>query len=130
MKFETSEVIQPLSLSYSMKRMLAMIYLVTLHYDGNAWVNRVKQELSEGEDIANNRRVIMLISRLKRKLKEDLCVELSVKNARIRPTWGDRYYEVTNWRLLNKSTILALLKLHRDYFRNNFAKIINSEKNV
>ena len=61
MKFETSEVIQPLSLSYSMKRMLAMIYLVTLHYDGNAWVNRVKQELSEGEDIANNRRVIMLI---------------------------------------------------------------------
>ena len=130
MKFETSEVIQPLSLSYSMKRMLAMIYLVTLHYDGNAWVNRVKQELSEGEDIANNRRVIMLISRLKRKLKEDLCVELSVKNARIRSIWGDRYYEVTNWRLLNKSTILALLKLHRDYFRNNFAKIINSEKNV
>lgn len=130
MKFETSEVIQPLSLSYSMKRMLAMIYLVTLHYDGNAWVNRVKQELSEGEDIANNRRVIMLISRLKRKLKEDLCVELSVKNARIRSFWGDRYYEVTNWGLLNKSTILALLKLHRDYFRNNFAKIINSEKNV
>lgn len=130
MKFETSEVIQPLSLSYSMKRMLAMIYLVTLHYDGNAWVNRVKQELSEGEDISNNRRVIMLISRLKRKLKEDLCVELSVKNARIRSVWGDRYYEVTNWGLLNKSTILALLKLHRDYFRNNFAKIINSEKNV
>lgn len=130
MKFETSEVIQPLSLSYSMKRMLAMIYLVTLHYDGNAWVNRVKQELSEGEDIANNRRVIMLISRLKRKLKEDLSVELSVKNARIRSIWGDRYYEVTNWGLLNKSTILALLKLHRDYFRNNFAKIINSEKNV
>lgn len=127
---EFTDFIKPLNISRPTLRLLAMIYLVTFHYTRYAYCDQVKHDLNlDKEDTPEQlHRVSMVISRIKARLESEFFITIIIKKSiKADPQWGQRYYEIDSWGILNKSTVLALIKLHRSFFEENYLRLIYSD---
>lgn len=126
-----TDFIKPLNISRPTLRLLAMIYLITFHYPRYAYCEQVKQDLNLNKENTPEQlhRVSMVISRIKARLESEFFITvITKKSIKTDEKWGNRYYEIDSWGILNKSTVLALIKLHRKFFEENYLSLIYSEK--